>query len=339
MTARRSIARRLFIGLSIVGVIGTTLLLIFIIREHRQSFTQLGDPVAARHAFRELFEHVILPILVLIIPMGMASLIVIRRALSPLGQAVAQLQVAERHQRGVLIDHAAFPTEAVPFAQAANRLLGQLDQAAKDHEAFAADVAHELRTPLTVLALELDGLDHPDAPRLRTEVVAMRRLIDQLMLLARVEAQSVAQSIRDNVHLDDVGADVVSLMAPGAIAADKALSLTRVGETTTIMGQRETVAAALRNLVENALRVTPTGGAVTVIAGPGPQLRVKDGGSGLTPERLAELVQRHRRADHASGEGAGLGLAIVARIMAAHDGTLRSVAAAQELVLDFAPKR
>ena len=339
MSQRRSIARRLFIGLSIVGFIGTTLLLVFIINEHRQSFTALGDPAAARHAFRELFEHVILPILVLIIPMGMASLIVIRKALAPLGEAVAQLQVAERHQRGVLIDHAAFPTEAVPFAQAVNRLLGQLDQAARDHEAFAADVAHELRTPLAVLALELDGLDHPDAPRLRAEVIAMRRLIDQLMLLARVEAQSVAQSIRDSVRLEDVGADIVSLLAPGAIAADKILSLTRVGDVAPIMGQRETVAAALRNLVENALRVTPAGGAVTVIAGPGPRLRVKDGGTGLTPERLAELVQRHRRADHASSEGAGLGLAIVARIMAAHGGTLSSTADAQELVLDFAPPR
>jgi ABC-type dipeptide/oligopeptide/nickel transport system permease component len=97
MSQRRSIARRLFIGLSIVGFIGTTLLLVFIINEHRQSFTALGDPAAARHAFRELFEHVILPILVLIIPMGMASLIVIRKALAPLGEAVAQLQVAERH--------------------------------------------------------------------------------------------------------------------------------------------------------------------------------------------------------------------------------------------------
>gem|GEM_PF-5406373 len=188
-----------------------------------------------------------------------------------------------------------------------------------------------------MLALELDGLDHPDAPRLRAEVIAMRRLIDQLMLLARVEAQSVAQSIRDSVRLEDVSADVVSLMAPGAIAAEKSLSLTRVGDVAPIMGQRETVAAALRNLVENALRVTPAGGAVTVIAGPGPRLRVKDGGAGLTPERLAELVQRHRRADHASSEGAGLGLAIVARIMAAHGGTLSSVADAQELVLNEEP--
>lgn len=337
MTTRRSIARRLFVGLSIVGLVGATLLLIFIIREHQQSFSALGDPQAARHAFRELFEHVLVPILVLILPMGIASLIVIRRALAPLSRAADQLKVVGRHERGVMIDHAAFPTEAVPFAQAVNGLLAQLDQAARDHEAFAADVAHELRTPLAVIALELDALDHPDAPRLRAELLAMRRLIDQLMLLARVEAQSLAYSMRDTLQLDEIGADIVSLLAPGAISASKILSLSRVGEASVVTGQRETIAAALRNLVENALRVTPTGGAVTVLVGPGPRLRVKDGGTGLTAERLEELIQRHRRADHASREGAGLGLAIVARIMAAHGGRLDSVPEAQELILDFAP--
>ena len=331
----RSIARRLSIGLSIVGVIGAFLLLVFIIREHQQSFQALGDPEAARHAFRELTEHVLVPILVLIIPMGLASLIVIRRALQPLTDAAALLRMAEAHERGVIVDHSDFPAEALPFADALNTLLGRLDAAARDHEAFAADVAHELRTPLAVLALELDALDHPDAGRLKGDVLAMRRLIDQLMLLARIDAQSFAHSMPDRVSLEDVGADVVGLLAPGAIEAGKTIALVRVGEVVTVRGRREAIAGALRNLVENALRVTPPGGGVTVFAGPGPRLRVQDGGAGLSDVRLAELVQRHRRADHASKDGAGLGLAIVARIMAAYGGALKTLPAHRELVLDF----
>ncbi|WHO37998.1 HAMP domain-containing sensor histidine kinase [Sphingobium sp. AP49] len=338
MKARHSIALRLFIGLSAVGLVGGSLLLLFIIREHEQSFRALNDPVAASRAFRELFEHVLVPILVLILPMGIANLIVIRRGLEPLGRAVEQLKVVGRHERGVMIDHATFPTEVLPFAEAVNDLLAQLDRAVRDHEAFAADVAHELRTPLAVIALELDALDHPDAPRLRAELLAMRRLIDQLMLLARVDAQNFAHSIRDTLRLEEVGADIVSLLAPAAIGANKSLSLTCIGEAPVITGQREMVAAALRNLVENALRVTPVDGAVTVLVGPGPRMRVKDGGAGLTSVRLQELAQRHRRADHASREGAGLGLAIVARIMAAHGGQLHSVPEAREVILDFSPK-
>lgn len=335
MTARRSIARRLFLGLTAVGMTGTLLLLIFIIREHQQTFRALGEPKAAGRAFTEVYQHVLVPILVLIIPMGLASFIVIRRALKPLGEAAERLHGSQPHARGVLVDHAAFPAEAVPFAEAVNTLLSQLDQAARDHEAFAADVAHELRTPLAVLSLELDGLDHPDAPRLKADVLAMRRLTDQLMLLARVEAHKVAQPMPEEVDLVETGADVVSLLAPAAIAEGKNLSLVLRGGRNLVTGQRETIAAALRNLVENALRVTPAMGSVTVFAGPGPRLSVRDGGAGLPPERLARLAQRHSRADHASEGGAGLGLAIVARIMEAHGGMLATVPDARELVLEF----
>ena len=337
MSGHRSIARRLTTGLALVGIIGATLLFVFIVREHEQSFRALGDPQATRHALRELTEHVLVPIFVLILPMAMASVVVIRRALAPLADAAARLQMTKAHERGVLIDHSDFPTEAAPFAKAVNLLLGRLDEAARDHEAFAADVAHELRTPLAVLALELDGMDHPDAIRLKGDVLAMRRLIDQLMLLAQVDAQAVAQTMPDKVSLEEIGADVVSLLAPAAIEADKNLSLVRIGPSQSVNGRHETIAAALRNLVENALRVTPAGGAITVFTGPGPCLRVKDGGTGLSPERLQVLIGRHRRADHASQDGAGLGLAIVARIMKAYGGTLSTMPDRRELILDFSP--
>jgi two-component system, OmpR family, sensor kinase len=100
-------------------------------------------------------------------------------------------------------------------------------------------------------------------------------------------------------------------------------------------GRREAVAAALRNLVDNALRPTPEGGAVTVIAGPCVRLAVRDEGPGLSADRLADLAQRGRRAGHASPSGAGLGLTIVAKIMAAHDGALCTDAARRGLILDF----
>jgi two-component system OmpR family sensor kinase len=335
MTHYRSIFRRLFVGLSTVSMLGTLLILVFIVKDHQESFRALGNPDAARHAFNELTEHVLVPIAVLSIPMAIASFLVIRNALRPLADAAAQLELTQAHARGVQVDHSAFPAEAVPFAAAVNMLLARLDKAARDHEAFAADIAHELRTPLAVLALELDGLDHPDAGRLKEEVATMRRLIDQLMLLAQVEAQTVAQSTPDRVSLEEVGADVVSLLAPQAIEDGKSISLVRVGEDAPVSGRRETIAAAIRNLVENALRVTPRGSGVTVLAGPGPSLRVKDGGAGLSADRLAEMVQRHRRADHASKDGAGLGLAIVSRIMAAYGGTLSTAPENRELILHF----
>ena len=99
--------------------------------------------------------------------------------------------------------------------------------------------------------------------------------------------------------------------------------------------RREAIAAALRNLIENAARVTPAGGTIQVFAGPHALLGVRDEGPGLALERLRDLVQRHRRADRASKGDAGLGLASVDRIMAAHGGTLETDPADRELVLRF----
>ena len=102
-----------------------------------------------------------------------------------------------------------------------------------------------------------------------------------------------------------------------------------------VVGDRLGLERALGNLIENATRVTPTGGTIQVRVGPGAILAVRDEGPGLTPDRLRDLVQRHRRADHASKTGAGLGLAIVERIMAAHGGRLTTDPATRELALRF----
>jgi signal transduction histidine kinase len=227
------------------------------------------------------------------------------------------------------------PEEALPFTGAVNDLLERLDEAARRQEAFAADVAHELRTPLALLSLELDRLDQVDAPRLKGDVAAMRRLIDQLMLLAQIDAAASAQIAPEQVRLVEIAREVVSLLAPAILSAGKMIALDIEDETVIVRGRKEAIATALRNLIENAVRVTPAGGMIQVFVGPGATTGVRDEGPGLDQERLRDLVRRHRRADHASKDGAGLGLAIVDQIMAAHDGLLVSDPDRRELMLRF----
>jgi signal transduction histidine kinase len=335
MPARRSVIRRLSLGLALIGGGGTVLLMFGVLLEYGLSFRDLGPGPALDLAIEELTEHVALPVLVLLLPIAFASLWVIRRAFAPLGDAAQAIESAEGIERGIRIDTARFPAEALPFAQAVNRLLGRLDDAAARHEAFAADVAHELRTPLAVLSLELDSIDHPDVPRLKRDLASMRRLIDQLMLLAQVDSGAVAAQPTRAVMLPEIAEEVVALMAAQAIDARRSIAIETIGVPPVVNGHREALAAALRNLVENAIRATPEGGAVIVAAGPGATLRVRDEGEGLSPERLAILVQRHSRADHASRTGAGLGLAIADRIMAAAGGRLSTDRERRELILDF----
>lgn len=332
MTREPSIARRLTRSLAIVGGLGALLLLISIGIEYRLSFSHLSSGDAVRQVLHELAEHVLLPMAVLIVPMALAGRWAIRRAMEPLRVAAEEIDARSADMRGVRIATGSLPQEAQPFADAINRTLVRIDHAAAMHEAFAADIAHELRTPLTLLSLELDRLVAPEAPRLREDVAQMRRLIDQLMLLAQVEADVAAQTTPSRVDLVDLAEDVLARMVP--IAMDRSVNLELSAQSPVwTSGRREAIGAALRNLLENALRVTPPAGTILVCVAPDGTIAVRDEGPGLDAATLASLVGRHRRADHASRDGAGLGLAIVDRIMVAHGGTLSADAPAREIRL------
>lgn len=337
MNQPESILRRLMHSLAIVSAIGLFLMLSFIWIEYQISVRHIFDIAELRQSAHELVEHVVLPMTLLSIPMAFAGRWAIRRGVRPLAQAAEHIHAASDQPRGVRVDTSTLPIETVPFANAVNHLLDRVDHAAAMHEAFAADIAHELRTPLTLLSLQLDTMDDPKAAAMRADVAAMRRLIDQLMLLAQIDAQNAASIPPRSVDLADVAADVAAQMAPAALADGKRLEVygTSAG---TIWGRREAVAAALRNLVENSLRVTPSDTAVIIHADTPAELGVCDGGPGLTQARYDMLSQRLHRCDHASRDGAGLGLSIVARIMASHGGRVAANPESRELRLIFHKK-
>lgn len=336
MTRSPSIFQRLVLGFALMSIIGGTILLLFVAIEYGLLSRSRRDEIQFVGIANEVADHVVVPLLVLIAPMTLAALWVIRSSLRPLGVAAAQIEAAQAADKGFRVEVEDFPAEATGFADAVNGLLARLDEAATRQETFAADVAHELRTPLAVLALELDRLDSEDGRRLKQDVAAMSRLVDQLLMLAQLDAQSAAPATSSPVDLTEVATEIAAQYAPLAIDEGKSLALV-LASAPAVEGRREAIAAALRNLVENGLRVTPAGGVVTVTAGPGARLSVVDGGPGLAPARLVELSQRYRRGDHASGSGAGLGLAIVSGIMAAHGGRIETRPTRSELILDFAP--
>lgn len=335
MTRTPSIFQRLMLGFALMSVIGGFILLLFVGVEYGLSSRARRDEIQFAGIANEVADHVVVPLLVLIVPMTLAALWVIRSSLRPLSLAGARIEAAQAADKGFRVDVHDFPAEATGFADAVNGMLARLDEAATRQEAFAADVAHELRTPLAVLALELDRLDSAESQRLKRDVAAMSRLVDQLLVLAQLDAQAAAPVSATPVDLSDIATEIVSQYAPLAVAENKSLALELDGRVL-VEGRREAIAAALRNLVENGLRVTPPDGIVTVTAGPGARISVIDGGGGLMPARLADLSQRYRRGDHASESGAGLGLAIVSRIMAAHGGRIETRPDKSELILVFA---
>lgn len=335
MIRSRSIYKRLLWGLAGIGFLSSLLLLGAVFVDYHLGYRDLATAEAARKAWHEVFEHVVLPALLFVIPIGLAVVVVVRHALQPLENAAAEIEGARGKEQSFRLEVQTFPDEARPFAVALNDLLERIERSAVQQEAFAADVAHELRTPLALARLELAEIGGEAKERLSGDLQSMQRLIDQLLLLAQVKAAEAIDIPREVQDLAVIGRECVAALAPSAILDGKELAFDGVDGVAMAAGWREVIQAGVRNLIENALRVTPAGGTVHVLAGPGRCLRVRDGGPGLTSTQLDSLVHRHARAENASRSGAGLGLSIVDQIMQAHGGVLATVPENRELRLQF----
>lgn len=329
---KRSIARELRTRLTATGLLGSGGLLAFVAFDVDRIFDRHYKQTSG--LAYEIADHVILPLIVFLVPVLVLLPHAVRRSLKPLEQAADRINAADGKERGFRVTPEGLPAEAVPFVEAINNLLVRLDDAAERQEAFAADIAHELKTPLAVLRLELEQYGDPLGTKIRHDIGAMNRLVDQLLLIAQLDADQSSRVSSTAIRLREVASEVCARLAPAAIRDGRRLEL-EVADDVVIDGRREAIAAALRNLVENALRATPSGEAVRVIVGPGPELRVEDRGPGLTPERLAALSRRLHRADHASLDGAGLGLSIVTKIMESHRGRLETDPVRRELRMVF----
>jgi len=191
---------------------------------------------------------------------------------------------------------------------------------------FVANASHELRTPLTsirgfVEALE-DGAvaEPPTAQRflgkIRTHADRMAALVDDLLELSRLESGARAPDLVET-RLAEVVEDVVASFAGAATRKDISLRRTDKGAPA-VLTDPERLRRVLENLVDNAVKYTPTGGQVEVTTSGGPdgsaRIEVADNGPGIAGEHLARIFERFYRVDKARSRelgGTGLGLSIV----------------------------
>jgi two-component system, OmpR family, sensor kinase len=255
-------------------------------------------------------------------------------------------------------------TEVGQVGAAFNRMLQHVERALGRREAsearlrrFAADASHELRTPLSAirgyaeLALRHQGPVPDDVThalgRVQSESARMSVLVDDLLLLARLDAGRPLE--RAPVDLSRLAIDATS--DARVARADHRWRLDLPGDPVLVLGDEHRLHQLLANLLSNAGQHTPPGSTVIVAltvgnadpsaGGPGPGvvrrgapppgpracLSVTDDGPGVPPELLPELFERFTRADtsrardaHAAGRSTGLGLAIVDAVVAAHGG-------------------
>ena len=203
-------------------------------------------------------------------------------------------------------------------------------------EEFLASVSHELRTPLTSVlgyaeSLRAGDFGSLDEDQLRALYVVERnagrlnRLIDDLLLTARIESQSLDLQLEE-LDLSTLAAESVQAAEPGADGQGVGLVLAL--EPARVEGDRLRLGQLLDNLVSNAVKFTPDGGTVTVSLATRDGeavLEVADTGIGIPAEEQERLFERFYRASTArerSIEGTGLGLVIARAIAEAHGGRI-----------------
>lgn len=248
------------------------------------------------------------------------SVLTVRGGLRPLA---ALSRLAGRINPGsssIRLPQAGVPQEISPLVAAVNSALDRLDEGMQQQREFTANAAHQLRTPLTVLAANIDMMpDEAMAAKLRYDVDLMSRIVTQLLLVARLESLNI--SIDEPVELAATVREAAGSLGALAISTHKTLEVDEPVAPVFVRGNTHAVAAAVSNLIENALNHSPPGGAVRIRVTEGPAIEVLDSGPGVPPHMREKIFERFWRGE-TSKEGAGLGLAIVRRIMQALRGSV-----------------
>jgi len=260
-------------------------------------------------------------------------------ALKPLGRFAEAARTIDATNLQARLPVRGTGDELDKVAQAFNDSLARVEDAVGEMRQFSTAIAHELRTPIAALRGEIElAAMKPTATEEQRETAAsqleeldkLKRLIDQLLTLARAESGQIPLTF-ERVELAPLVASIVDQLEP--VAQARGLSLTaEIAAAPAVHGDPAWIERVLLNLLDNAFKFTPAGGAVTVRLGetePYAVLEVSDTGIGMTPDVLPHVFERFYRGDparSAGGFGVGVGLSLVKWIVDRHNGSVTAAA-------------
>jgi two-component system, OmpR family, sensor kinase len=265
----------------------------------------------------------------------LAGLAVARRAMSPIAELTETAREIERtRDPSLTVPHPRAEDEIAELARTLEGMLGALDASRTETEStlarqreFVADASHELRTPLTsvlanleYLADELAGEPEEAATSALRSARRMRRLVADLLLLARADAGRAQRHVPTDIGsvLVEAAAELEPVSGEHEITVD--------AQPAIVSGARDDLHRLAGNLIENAINHTPPGtrirASTAVAADGGAVLEVADDGPGIPPTLAPRIFERFVRGGGEKAGSSGLGLAIVRAVAEAHGGTV-----------------
>ncbi|MFA6442928.1 MAG: sensor histidine kinase N-terminal domain-containing protein [Sterolibacterium sp.] len=271
-------------------------------------------------------QFAIIPLAVILVYLGLT------RGIAPL----TRLQRRFRKRRpGDLaqINIHGVPEEVRPVIVAFNDMMARFEQNLQGQQRFIANAAHQMRTPLTGLKMQTELAQSETDPQLiraslqqiAESAERAAHLINQMLTLARAEASYEKMHVFATVDLEDLAREVTQEAVPRALAKGIDIGFEGSGWPLLIDGSAALLRELMSNLVDNAVKYTPTGGRVTARTR-GEEFaifEVEDNGIGMSEADRELVFERFYRVLGSEADGSGLGLAIVREIAELHRASVR----------------
>lgn len=298
--------------------------------ELNMSVTML-QPVGER--FKELAQNVMGYSLVLILLWFMQWMI-LHFAVKRQFKVIQQLSknIAEKNADDLAPIQQQVPElkELQPMVLQLNQLLQRLKQSLLAEQRFTADASHELRSPLSAIQMRLQVLKrkypdlNQDLASIQNDVSRGTQVLENLLLLARLDPTNTHQLPKIDVNLQAIVSDVIQALQPFALEKNIQIT-THIADDLSILANEKLIFTCMRNLVDNAIRYAGQGGHVFIDVQQRQQnvvMTIADDGQSLTEEILQRLGERFYRALGTKTQGSGLGLSICQKIMQLHAGEI-----------------
>jgi len=345
MTNPHKFATRMMLAQSIVVGIGaaTLILTAWIVApplfHYHLSHLGLVSPAVQLHSEEAFaFSFVIAVVVASIVSVaaaGAVSWFLVRRVSRPVEELAQAAESVAAGQFDVVVPDAAFSSELEQLSRSFRQMATKLGESDATRSRLLADLAHELRTPLATLEAYIDGLedevleaDGEAWSTMRAQVHRLRRLADDLRETSAAEEHALGLVLAP-LDLRDTCAAAIAAAGPRYQARDVELVLESSKAALPVIGDELRLQQVLANLLENALRHTPSGKGVNLRAyaeGSDACVSVVDEGEGIPPSLTERVFERFHRVEPSrvtsTTGGSGLGLTIARAIVQDHGGSL-----------------
>src|ERR1051325_5532395 len=325
-------------GFSHANVNGLRVAVVPLSSDQTLGYAAVAEPLSViEDGLSELRRDLFAGVLLVLLLASAGGYFLARKSLAPVASMNSQTQRISAENLSARLDVTNSRDELGRLATTINDLLARLENSFKEQQRFIADASHELRTPLAVLRGETEvalgktrTVDEyqQSLSLIQDEAERLSRIVEDLFILARQPINTRAALNQERVSLNDAVRDCAR--AAQVLAGQKGvnLKLEKDSPSITLKGDQELIRRMILNLLDNAVKYTPTGGEISLALARQnghAEIVVRDTGIGIPETDQARVFDRFFRVDKARARamgGAGLGLSIAQWIVEVHGGAI-----------------